>query len=334
MKVGLVVPSDTPPTGGNMISAQRLQSGLQKLGITAVVERFRPQLPAYDVYHAWNAVQVGQALLREGVEPERIVITWTGTDLWGDWIRDSQPIRRTLQVVKQQVVFTPNARLRLLQDAPDWEDIVHVIPPSVDDAIFSPEKTPVNPTDSPLVVIAGGVRPVKRSAWAIDLVDRARRVLGMDLRLAMLGPVRDPGEWERVVQGAEGRSWVELVGEVPKEAMADWYRRASVVLNTSQIEGVSNALMEAMACGALIVATNIHGNRYLIDSHKTGILFDDEGDFIREMQWIFSHPAESNILRHNARMRILSQHLLIQEAEAYHALYDVAMNSCPKGCGI
>lgn len=333
MRVGLVVPSDTPPTGGNIISAQRLQDGLSRLGIIAAVERMRPQLPQYDVYHAWNAVQVGQALLQQGIEPERLVVTWTGTDLWGDWIRDSEPIHRTLQKVRQQVVFTPNARLRLLQDAPDWEDAVRVIPPSVDDTIFSPEEVSRHP-DSPLIVIAGGVRPVKRSAWAIELVDRARQVLGLNLSLAVLGPARDAGEWERVLNAAQGRPWVEVVGEVPKEAMADWYRHAAVVINTSQIEGVSNALMEAMACGALIVATNIHGNRYLIDSHKTGILFDGEGDFVREFHWIFSHPDEAQTLRHNARMRILSQHLLIQEAEAYEDLYENAMRFCPKGCGI
>ncbi len=333
MRVGLIVPSDTPPTGGNFISAQRLQEGLTRLGVSADVERMGPQLYKYDVYHAWNAVTVGKALIEEGYDPTRIVITWTGTDLWGEWVHDSAPIRQALSDVRHQVVFTPNARLRLLQDAPEWDSTVQVIPPSVDDQIFSPEAVSLHQSQ-PLVVLAGGVRPVKRSAWAIELVDQARTHLGLDLQLAILGPVRDVGEWQKVLAGAQGREWVQVIGELPKEQMADWYRRATVVLNSSRIEGVSNALMEAMGCGAMIVAANIHGNRYLVEQHKTGLLFDDAHDFVDQIRWLFAHPEEAECIRRNARMRILSQHMLIQEAESYMALYREALSTCPRGCGI
>jgi glycosyltransferase involved in cell wall biosynthesis len=297
------------------------------------VDRLSGHLEKYDVYHAWNAVQVGKALVEQGVDPVRIVITWTGTDLWGDWVRDSAGIQKALSGIRQQVVFTPNARLRLLQDAPEWDDVVQVIPPSVDDEIFSPEEVSLR-RSPPLVVLAGGVRPVKRSAWAIELIDEARQRLGQDLQLAILGPVRDVGEWQKVLAGAQERAWVRVVGELPTEQMANWYRRAAFVLNSSRIEGVSNALMEAMGCGALIVATNIHGNRYLVEQHKTGILFDDAHDFVEQLRWAFAHSDEVECIRRNARMRILSQHMLIQEAEAYLALYRHALASCPRRCGL
>ncbi|WP_053960950.1 glycosyltransferase [Sulfobacillus thermosulfidooxidans] len=335
MKIGLIVPPDTPATGGNFVSAERLKLGLNRLGIDAQVERFHPHLGDYDVYHAWNAVQVGQRLLNQGIEPEKILVTWTGTDLWGDWAKDPGPIRETLSSLRHQVVFTPNARKRLLADAPQWENRVHVIPPSVDETIFCPADSSQKRDGPPLVVIAGGIRPVKRSAWAIELVQTARQTLATDFQLAILGPVRDWKEWERVWQAAHDKPWVHVIGEVPKDQMGQWYQRATIVLNTSQIEGVSNALMEAMSCGALIVASNIHGNRYLIENGKTGLLFDTPEELIEAFRYALNHSKDADCIRKNARMRILSRHLPTQEAQAYAMIYrQIAWSMCSKGCGV
>lgn len=332
MKVSLIVPPDTPVTGGNFVSAERLMHGLTRLGIETSVQKFRSNLAGYDVYHAWNAVQVGQRLLEEGIDPAKIVVTWTGTDLWGDWVKDAEPIRRKLSSLNYQVVFTPNARKRLLADAPEWRDIVQVIPPSVDETMFYPASSPGRRDWPPLVVVAGGIRPVKRSAWAIELVEAARNRLSYDFRLAILGPVRSWDEWDRVLQSAQGRPWVQLVGEVPKEKMRDWYQRSTIVLNTSSIEGVSNALMEAMNCQAFVVATNIHGNRYLIEPGDTGFLFDNVEELVEAFRFIVHQPQEAERIRQNARLRILSRHLPTHEAEAYAAIYrQIAWSMCSKG---
>jgi glycosyltransferase involved in cell wall biosynthesis len=335
MKVVLVVPPDTPITGGNFVSAERLKTGLSRLGIETHVEKFHSRMQGYDVYHAWNAVHVGKRLLEHNIDPQKIVVTWTGTDLWGDWAKNPQPIRRALSPLQHQVVFTPNAKKRLLADAPEWDDIVEVIGPSVDETLFYPADSPHTREWPPLVVIAGGVRPVKRSAWAIDLVETARSRLAYDFQLAVLGPVRDFEEWERVIQASKGKPWVHIVGEIPKDSMREWYQRATIVLNSSRIEGVSNALMEAMSSQALVVATNIHGNRYLIEHGNTGFLFDDTEGLVEAFRFVMENPEQSESIRRNARMRILSRHLPSHEAQAYAAIYRrMAWSLCSRGCGL
>ncbi len=333
MKVALIVPPDTPVTGGNFVSAERLKTGLANLGIETQVEKFHPQIQEYDVYHAWNAVQVGMRLIEHAIDPKKIVVTWTGTDLWGDWVRDPDPIRRALSPLGHQVVFTPNAKKRLVSDAPEWDPIVEVIGPSVDENLFYPADSPDVREWPPLVVIAGGIRPVKRSAWAIELVEEARNRLGYDFQLAVLGPVRDYEEWERVLLAAKGKPWVHLIGEQPKESMREWYQKATVVLNSSRIEGVSNALMEAMASQALVVATNIHGNRYLVENGKTGFLFDDTEGLIQAFRLVMENPNQTEMMRYNARMRIFSRHLPSHEAQAYAAIYrQMSWSLCSRGC--
>ncbi len=325
LDVQMLIPGDTPHTGGNQISAERVQGGLARIGITARVARYDPlALPEAQIYHAWNAVRVGLELVARGVPTASMVVTWTGTDLWQDWVNHSESIRRGLEGVRSQVVFTPDARQLLIARAPEWADRIELIPPSVDVETFSPYGL-VALSPRPLILVAGGIRPVKRSAWAIDLVEALREASGKDIHLAIAGPVRERGEGERVAEKAASRPWVRLLGEVPKQEMGQWYRAATLVLNCSEVEGVSNALMEAMACGALVAATDIPGNRSLVEPGLTGVLFDTVEEFVERVQDNLRSPAKARFLRVQARQLILEQHNLVNESGAYRALYERAM---------
>ncbi len=322
LDVQMLIPGDTPHTGGNQISAERVQEGLARIGITAQVARYDPlALPEARIYHAWNAVRVGVELVARGVPASSIVVTWTGTDLWQDWVNHSETIHQALEAVRVQVVFTEDARRLLLTRAPEWADRIEVIPPSVDVEAFSAYGL-VALAPHPLILVAGGIRPVKRSAWAIDLVEALREATGTDIRLAIAGPVRERGEGERVVEKAAARPWVRLLGEVPKHEMGQWYRAATLVLNCSEVEGVSNALMEAMACGALVAATDIPGNRSLIEHERTGVLFGSVEEFVGRVKGYVNTPARGRPLRSRARQLILERHNLVKESAAYRALYE------------
>lgn len=319
MKVQLIIPANTPPTGGNRITAERLQSALLAKGVHAQWSHLEAKVPEADVYHAFNAYNVGMELIRRGVNPEKLVVTWTGTDLWQAWIRDPGPIRRALAPIRAQAVFTDDARELLVRDAPEWASVVQVIPPAVDVDHFGPEG-PSHPHSQFSCLVAGGVRAVKRTAWAIDLVEALRRASGTAIELWIAGPVRGQDEWEQVQEKAKTRPWVRMLGEIPIAEMPIWYRSANIVLNCSAVEGVSNALMEAMATAALVVVSNIAGNRYLVQDGKTGLVFDDVEDFVTKLLPIVrgdTYPA----IRQAARQWILGRHSLSQEADAYWEIY-------------
>ncbi len=333
MNVGLIIPADTPPTGGNSISARRVKEGLQSEGLHADTVLYQDHLPSFDIYHGWNANRVGVQLVRHGINPHRMVVTWTGTDLWQDWVADYRPIADALDDVACQVVFTDDARTRILDDKPGWADRIHVISPSVNEQIFAPSPTAI-PLPHPLVLLAGGVRPVKRSAWAIDLVEATREATEIDIHMAVAGPVRHLGEWGIVKSKASGNPWVHLLGEVPKEEMPDWYNAADVVINTSAVEGVSNALLEALACGSLVLCSNIAGNRYLVENGANGLLFSDEEEFVHQLTEALKGGEFVRKMRLEARQRVLARHSLQLEVAAYRSLYDHCqfLVAEPKSC--
>lgn len=331
VKVRLIIPQDTPPTGGNRISAARLAGALGARGVTVTVDEGLAQLGEADIYHAFNAAKVGMGLVERGVEPERIVVTWTGTDLWQDFVAQPERLRRALAHVAFHAVFTEDARARLLQDAPEWASVIRVIPPAVHTELFSPgpaERT----VPHPMVLLAGGIRPVKRSAWAVTLVEQLREVSGLPVTLVVAGPIRDLAEGQRLFEAARDRSWVWLLGEVPAAEMPSWYRAADLVLNTSLVEGVSNALMEAMSTGAVVIATDIAGNRYLIEDGVNGLLYHTEAEFVAKAAALLQGQLDGRRLGEQARARILRRHSLVAEADAYLELYQLSLHAVRRCC--
>ena len=61
-----------------------------------------------------------------------------------------------------------------------------------------------------------------------------------------------------------------------------YYKNARLLINTSEYEGISNTILEALSYGVPVIATNVGGNKDLISNYKNGILIDREIDEIVE----------------------------------------------------
>lgn len=315
-RVSHIIPANTPPTGGNLTSAERVRRELQELGWSGIVLREGEEVPANGYIVAWNAATVAACLIANGLDKKRLLVVWTGTDLWEELPNDPH-LSEQLAGVRVHVVFTEDARERLLQYGVGSRDSLHVIPPGVEDHFFNPYAA--LPSETPIILVAGGARPVKRTHWAIDLVDRLR-LQHPDVKLWIAGPMRDDGEAERIAKRLTGRPWVTLLGDVPRADMPELYCRATVLLNTSRSEGVSNALMEAMACGVPIVATRIPGNEALIADRETGWLFESEGEFIQATDVVLRENRVRDQVRIRARQQVQREHGSRQEMAAYQQL--------------
>lgn len=156
----------------------------------------------------------------------------------------------------------------------------------VDTALFHPrERRRTGPfEDASLVIGAISVlRPEKR----LDLLVRAFAAVhrsGSGLRLLIMG---DGPERE----GLERQASALGVGDACRfEPMAVdvalWARSIDIFVQCSNSEALSNALMEAMACGACGVASRVGGNPELIVQGETGLLFasEDAGDLAKQLE--------------------------------------------------
>jgi len=73
---------------------------------------------------------------------------------------------------------------------------------------------------------------------------------------------------------------IYLVGHKPNAELKWWYNAADVFCLTSHREGWPNVLMESMACGTPVVATNVYGTPEIVDSDEVGIIVAQQTESI------------------------------------------------------
>jgi glycosyltransferase involved in cell wall biosynthesis len=91
-----------------------------------------------------------------------------------------------------------------------------------------------------------------------------------------------------------------------RKDIEDILARSDIFILPSYSEGLSNALMEAMSAGCACIASDVGGNRYLIENGISGFLFPagDREALAAHIRRLVDDPAKRQQLGQNARTRI------------------------------
>ncbi len=307
MRILAFSPFALDTVSGNGVTLLRLQSALEARGHAfriavpspadgeAFVRReaagFRP-----DLLHFYHAFKTGRLIGAAGGLPA--VVTISGTDL-NDCLDDprcSAAVRRALRDASVLVTYNRSLAGRAREIEPRAAAKVRVIPKGVrlGDAPFDLRAAAGLPPGAFVFLHAGGIRPVKNNLAAID----ALRPLAKEAFLVFAGPVLDDACGRELAGRLAREPWVRHLPRIPHDAMASAFRASDVVLNTSISEGISNALMEAMACGRPVLASDIPGNRDLLEDGVTGALYRDLEDLGRRAASLLRDaPARERLSR-------------------------------------
>jgi glycosyltransferase involved in cell wall biosynthesis len=173
-------------------------------------------------------------------------------------------------------------------------------------------------SDRPRVLFVGRLDKEKGldrllTAWAA-LPGHERMVL----MIVGDGPLRD--SLERQTRTLRLFPSVRFVGH--QAEVAKFYSAADVFVLPSITEGMSNALLEAMAAGLPVVAANVGGNRDVIKHQQSGFLVDwgDAGLCARLLMTLCS-DRELRQRIGNAARRQMRAFAMADVAERYHDLY-------------
>jgi len=91
----------------------------------------------------------------------------------------------------------------------------------------------------------------------------------------------------------------------------------------SEYEGQSNAIMEAMAAGVPVIATDIPGNRDVVVDGVTGYLVPvgDRFEFTRRTHWLLDDESLRRRLGNAGRQRVLTDFTVEQMVTRHATLY-------------
>jgi glycosyltransferase involved in cell wall biosynthesis len=124
-----------------------------------------------------------------------------------------------------------------------------------------------------VILGVGRLEKQKRFDRFFEIISAAAARLPGPLRVRIAGAGSQRDALELLAQGARKKGViVEFLGRVPDPRPL--YRDADALLLTSDHEGTPNVVMEAMASGLPVVATNVDGTGDLLRHEATGFLFE------------------------------------------------------------
>lgn len=174
----------------------------------------------------------------------------------------------------------------------------------------------LNVSGNPVVVFVGRLAPEKR----VDNLIASWSVVCDKHPNAQLLVVGQGADREKLESSAGGR--VRFIGAV--ENVEEWLQVADIFVLPSIAEGLSNALLEAMASGLPIVVTAVGDATQLIKPDKNGwcIPPDDIDALTTSLLEAFDNRDKLKIMGANNRQRIVDDYQLDVTARKWRELYD------------
>lgn len=202
----------------------------------------------------------------------------------GEWLRVEMKVTRS--------VTTANALLP--------------IPPAVFDAPLASELGPKLARHARRVCSTGAFTPDYGFEHAAEAVEILRRESGEEIGLVLIDGTftRDDEYRERVLRG---RDWIDVLENVPHPQVLQIFKRCDAFVRGVKYEGYSLSRVEAVWCGAPVVAGRgeesrgifiyDYGDMDALVRYLRKSLFDPPREEIRRWGEQFRREAEENLLR-------------------------------------
>jgi glycosyltransferase involved in cell wall biosynthesis len=185
-----------------------------------------------------------------------------------------------------------------------WPQKIFVVHNGVDTTRFRPgsashlRKELGIPDQAPVIALFSSFKRQKNHAMFFRMAKRVRdRVpqarflcVGDELHNGLQGSAEYRGEMLALMESLGLRDVVRCLGN--RDDVVDLYNLCDVTVLTSSREGTPNVLLESMACGVPVVATNVADNALVVPDGRAGyvIPFDDDIAMSRRVQDLLTDP--------------------------------------------
>jgi len=205
------------------------------------------------------------------------------------------------------------------------KDRILMIPNGVDANTFRPI-TNSQPSKKKVVTFVGRLHEQKGLEYLLyswkELIESFKMsVSSFELHLNLIGEGPLKEKLVTVTEELGISKSVHLLGSVNN--IAECLQCTDVFVNSSLFEGISNSLLEAMACGLPIVATDISGNAELIQDDYNGLLVSpgDSKSLCNAIECLLKDVKKAKKLGMEARKTVEKRYSCPIIAKEYMEIY-------------
>lgn len=206
-----------------------------------------------------------------------------------------------------------------LRSKPNKE--IKVIYNGIDTEQFYPDY--VKRSGSEFIITSGASRVTHRKGLNY-LIEAVAELLPHypRLRLKIIGEGNTKKELENLVKKSKIEKNVDFVGRIPHEKTPAYYQEANLFVLPSINEGMSNAILEALASGLPILATDTGGSKELVRDGINGFIIrmKDAADIAEKIKKIIAN-AELRASMSQASRQLAETMSWSKVAHQYFTLY-------------
>ena len=179
-------------------------------------------------------------------------------------------------------------------------DRITVLRNGVDGNVFHPTRPFGDgeiPVPSPLAVSVGNLVPLKGHDLAIAAVAQVP-----ELALWIVGEGPERARLESLASGLGLGSRIRFLGVLPHERMPEVYSAADLLILASEREGWPNVILEAMACGARVIATHVSDVPEIVDGAAAGVWIRERtvAALVAAVRAVLGEPVPRELTRSHA----------------------------------
>ena len=196
---------------------------------------------------------------------------------------------------------------------------IDVIPNGVEIDRFYPAQSGAIAAKLRLLTV-GRLSATKRVEMLIDAVE-ILHTDGVNLHLTIAGGGQLEPQLKETISGRNLGEIIEIAGRIDPENMPQVYRESDIFVSATVQEGMSNAMLEAMASGLAIITTRCEGVEELITDNGVIVECANAEEIARAIRSLADNPLAVREMAVAARSRA-EQFTWSRSAQEYLALYE------------
>jgi glycosyltransferase involved in cell wall biosynthesis len=247
----------------------------------------------------------------------RYVVYLRGDDVW-IWPHENERRRRDFVTALRSASLILATSEALLREAArlcggalpphtalaNGIDLARFRPGDEDDRLTTRSWFGIEPSELVVLCVAA---PIARKGW-VELFEALETVAAGGVRPTLIAAIaRAEPEFDIAREASVRAPTVKVIAmhDLAGQQLADVYRAADVFCLPSYGEGMSNAVMEAMASGLAVITTAVGGHSEIIRSGIDGLLVQprDRQALIAALQRVLTNPHDRMRLGRAARLR-------------------------------